>query len=238
MPLFRRFSRICEHTFLADHLSPESVVVDLGANQGAFSVGIRRDFRCRVVAVEPVPTLATRLRALNLGPVHEAVIGGADTPAVLHVFEHRCASVQRTCHEPVNEGLTIPVRRTTLRQLCADEEIARINLLKVDIEGAEVELFAAMTVEDYTRIDQITIEFHDFLYPDTKPQVIATIAAILSHGFVDIPFSLDHTDILFIHPERCRFTRLNHLAARHVQRNAYGVMRRLRRAGDPFKPSS
>ena len=231
MTLFRRFSSHCSHTFLADTLSAASVVVDLGANEGDFSTALHRTFGCRVVAVEPVPALATRLRGLGLGSVHQAVIGSAATPEVLYLFPHRCAAVRRIADGAEVEAVAVPVRRMTLAELWTAEAMTRIHLLKVDIEGAELDMFTAMTAADFSRIDQITVEFHDFLYPETRPRVIETTARIAAHGFLPIRFSLDHTDVLFIHPERCQLSPCQYLLAKYLQRNIRGLVRRLRRIG-------
>ena len=231
MTVFRSFARMSDHTFLADHLTAESVVVDLGAHRGEFAPAVHSAFGCPVVTVEPVPELAGHLRTLRLGPVHQAAVGGPDG-ATLHLFAHRCASLYHTGADPRASAATIPVVRLTLRDLCD----ARIQLLKVDIEGAELDLFEEMTAEDYSRIDQITVEFHDFLYPETRPRVLAAMARIESHGFVHIAFSLDHTDVLFVNREACRLTRMLHFTAASLQKYACGASRRCQRligAGPP-----
>jgi FkbM family methyltransferase len=43
------------HTLHPRYLSPESVVLDLGANHGYFAKAITDRFHCRYVAVEPSP---------------------------------------------------------------------------------------------------------------------------------------------------------------------------------------
>jgi len=41
------------HTFIGDFINTESIVVDLGANDGKFAEFIRDNFNCKVYAVEP-----------------------------------------------------------------------------------------------------------------------------------------------------------------------------------------
>ena len=63
--------RICEHTFISDILSSNSLVVDLGMNNGHFAYEIRRKYDCEIIGIEPNPVLydniiqSERLRCYN-----------------------------------------------------------------------------------------------------------------------------------------------------------------------------
>jgi hypothetical protein len=125
-----------------------------------------------------------------------------------------------------------PVLR--VRQLCFRDfvrefpDLGELDLVKADIEGAELGLFAAMGAEDFARIRQLTVEFHDFLYPEVAPEVEAAKRRIRSFGFHCIPFSRTNGDVLFVRRDvigRARF-----LWLRHVVRNARGLLRIARRA--------
>src|SRR5437016_3700720 len=58
--LLRQFER---HTFDAQDLSLQSVVLDLGANVGGFSRSILDEFGCRCYAVEANPRLCAQIKA-------------------------------------------------------------------------------------------------------------------------------------------------------------------------------
>ena len=50
------------HTFLTRGLSHDSVIVDAGANCGAFSIGIKESFGASAFAIEPQPKAASKVR--------------------------------------------------------------------------------------------------------------------------------------------------------------------------------
>ena len=54
------------------------------------------------------------------------------------------------------------LRTTTVKKLLANSDFDEIDLLKVDIEGAEKEVFAAPDVDEWlSKVKVLTIELHD-----------------------------------------------------------------------------
>jgi alpha-maltose-1-phosphate synthase len=113
------------------------VILDLGANIGATSIWLARRYGCeRVIAVEPVPAnaaLARRNLAANgvPGEVHEAVVGPGEGIA------HFADSPESTLGRLADQGRE--VRVVTVPALIDAEQI---DLMKMDIEGAEAALLA------------------------------------------------------------------------------------------------
>ena len=62
-----------------------------------------------------------------------------------------------------------------LEKFCQEREIKAIDLLKVDIEGAELELFENFSIEFLEKIRQVTIEFHDHLNIGDIPRIKSII---------------------------------------------------------------
>jgi FkbM family methyltransferase len=58
------------------------------------------------------------------------------------------------------------VNALTLEMFLRQNAISRVDLLKMDIEGSEIDVFEGATDEDLQRVDQFTIEFHSRIYPD------------------------------------------------------------------------
>jgi amino acid adenylation domain-containing protein/FkbM family methyltransferase len=59
----------------------------------------------------------------------------------------------------VAEPFRCPVR--TISDIIRDEQIERIDLLKIDVEKAEIEVLEGIAAEDWPRIHQIVLELHD-----------------------------------------------------------------------------
>lgn len=188
---------ICNHSFLPRFVDGSSVVVDLGANRGEFSHAILQRFGCRVVAVEPVEKL---FRSIEPSPglqVLPLAVGASNRMIAMNVFQGRCASALGpvVSDEPLT---TQPVEMVTLAELRRRTGVGRIDLLKMDIEGAEVELLEACSDEELQSVMQMTVEFHEFIYPEQAEAVARIKHRMRGLGFWVLPFSLDNTNVLFL----------------------------------------
>ncbi|MCW2247152.1 FkbM family methyltransferase [Azospirillum fermentarium] len=217
---------ICCHSFFAQ-IDENSIIVDLGANHGEFAHSVIQRYGSRVFSAEPVPELAERITRhprLTLLPV---ALSGAVGTMRINVYPDRCASGFDQ-YEGERAGQTIDTDTVTLAEFRRRNGIGRINLLKIDIEGAELDMFAAAADAEFADIDQITIEFHDFLYPETRPAVEAVKRRLQHLGFHMLPFSLDNTDVLFVNPKAGVGWR-HRLWARTAVKYGRGIRRRLQR---------
>jgi FkbM family methyltransferase len=224
---------------LPDFLAPDSTVLDLGANKGDFSHGMISRYQCRVFAVEPVSELRAGIEpspALTLLPF---AVGGRHGRARLQVFSSRCASLLRWRDNeelPNEEDVEVIDLRGVLSLLGID----RIDLLKVDIEGAELEMFASASDADLRKCIQITVEFHDFLYPEQRPHVESIKQRLRALGFWVIEFSLDNTDVLFVNATASGAGRLQYIRLKYFTKYMRGISRRVKgwkRALDSLRAS-
>jgi len=135
-----------ERALLASRLHPSFVFVDVGANVGGYSLWLasRLGSGGTIVAIEPDPELAARLR-FNLGANHleqvrvlETAVGASAGDAVLVRDTHNRGEnrVEEAAPQGTPVGLPVPVR--TLADLLQEQGVTRIDALKIDIEGAEV----------------------------------------------------------------------------------------------------
>jgi FkbM family methyltransferase len=144
------------------HVVPHGVVVDLGANIGAFSLFASRT-AANVYAFEPDPSNYRQLvRNLALNDVSnvvpiQAAISGSSGKALLHSAKSNKGSSSLVVD--VSDD-TVEVEVMTLRQLMDDYELAVIDLLKVDIEGSEYDLFAGLSDDDLAAVGEIVMEVH------------------------------------------------------------------------------
>ena len=134
--------------FLLERLSAGQVFVDIGANIGVFTVPVARQVgpAGTVIAIEPVPAIADYLRrniALN---------------GLTNVRVNQCAAFKQDVEAlpfyqaPADhfgmgalaaqfhaEPIHVPAR--TLDHILADEEVAKVDLIKIDVEGFEAAVF-------------------------------------------------------------------------------------------------
>jgi FkbM family methyltransferase len=218
---------ICNHSFLPRFIHSGSVVVDLGANHGDFLHAIIQRFKCRVVAIEPVKKLYDGIQRDALLELLPLAVGGQNQSIAMNVFQTRCASVLGpvTSQEPQQTQM---VEMVTLAELRRRAEVDRIDLLKMDIEGAEIVLFDACSDEELQSIMQITVEFHEFLYPEQAESVARILARMRRIGFWVMPFSLDNTNVLFVN-RRTGVGFVEVAFLRSFVRFGKGIIRRARR---------
>lgn len=147
-----------EYKYLYDY----DTVVDLGANIGTFSLWIYPHAK-RIYAVEPNPKAMRLLeqtikdnKLYKIIPVEAAVTGTngerylKDTEDVVYGSG------------TINDGEGLVVKSLTIDALMNDHNIAYIDLLKVDIETSEVELFASSGFKSVAnRIGTIVGEYHN-----------------------------------------------------------------------------
>lgn len=58
-----------------------------------------------------------------------------------------------------------------------------VAVLKINAEGAEWSLLASLDEEDFSKIDQIAVSFHDFYWKGMAKTTRALISLLESHGF-------------------------------------------------------
>lgn len=227
---FPRVERSCEHTFLTSVLKRDSVVIDFGANHGDFAHGIIRKFGCEVYAAEPVSSLFKEIERHPRLHLLRVAIGGTNEPVTIKIHHTRCASV---LSEVANEGPAIEetVEGVTFSEFLKRAKVDKVDLAKIDIEGAEIPMFAAASDSDLLRVAQYTIEFHDFIYPELAATVEDIKRRFRGLGFWSINMSLDNQDVLFLNPLRLHLNQSDQLYLRSIVKYGRGVRRSLQRWG-------
>ena len=219
---------IREHTILTNGLGPGATVVDLGANRGEFSREVVSRFGSRCIAVEAHSGLAA---AITTGPsvsVRHLAVGGRDGVSDFHVSD-----------DPESSGLfaaaggtvvrTEQVREVTFDTFLAEQGLDAVELVKVDIEGAEKPLFEAASDDALLRAAQFSVEFHDFAGLVSPEDVERIVRRLRGLGFQGVRVTRTNYNWLFFQPRRCGVGRIEALATRYVERNARYVARNARR---------
>ena len=193
--------RVCDHTFSLDRTNDLAVVVDLGMNKGDFSQWIAGNTDARCYGAEPVPELFESLPRSERIAARRVAIGGETGTKRLSIPDRLCASLSET--GLIQAPRNIDVEVVTLSSFIAGYGITFIDLLKVDIEGAEIEVIRSMEDDLFARIGQMTIEFHDFMKPSDTLLVKEAIRKITNNGFYVINFGLKNfTDVLCLNRRR------------------------------------
>ena len=220
-PMILQMLTLRGHTFMPCTLSAGSTVVDLGANAGEFSALVRGRYQCRVVAVEANPHLLDRIRAVpGVEVVHAAVTDQSGEIELFLSDNIEASTVLGDAGGANTNGQRVRVPARTLEEVLADRGIGRVDLLKVDIEGAEVGVMLNTPDEVLRRIDQITMEFHDFCGLVTPAQLDSVLRRLEDLGFDGLRFGSDNMNWLFVRRGARGIGPFRRHYLKHVVRNA------------------
>ncbi len=143
--------------------------VDIGAHVGYHTLLARRCIGAegQVIAVEPQPYSCQKLLANwrangfeNLA-LYVAAIGEEDSTVCLHQQVETDSTRLSMCLEPVNDearAFYVPLRR--LDAILTEQRVEYIRLLKIDVEGYELEVVNSLGAF-FSTIDNIILEVLD-----------------------------------------------------------------------------
>jgi FkbM family methyltransferase len=157
--------RVLREVFVgAEYALPErcdpAIIVDAGSNIGLSVLYFRACFpRARIIAIEPDPDAFARLRentrALTAVDLVNVALADREGEATLYGgAESWARSLIPGADRPGQES----VRTTTLDALSQELSLERIDVLKLDIEGAEVPVLTSSA--QLARVGVLIFEYH------------------------------------------------------------------------------
>ncbi len=161
---------------------PEDNVLDIGANIGVFMLYLEHRARgIRVYCFEPAADTRVQL-------TRNIVENGLEQSVKVYDFAvtDRTGTVELkraavTGHrsifpsEYVSDARPEYVRTINLEEAIDQPGIKKIDLLKIDVEGAEIEILEGADAAAWERIDRVTIEFHDRFRPGCRDRCVAVL---------------------------------------------------------------
>ncbi len=147
-----------------------STVVDLGANIGAFTLFCAERFpQARIISFEPnqraCAQLATNVNRNQLSSrveIHHSAVTGSSLPRRVKLWEPVSRSVNSSLLGTVGggrgEGRWVDVPAVSLTELLSYYH--EVDLLKMDVEGAEYDIIAGMAASALRNVCRIVLEYH------------------------------------------------------------------------------
>lgn len=164
------------HQPLLSRLQPQTVI-DVGANRGQFALDVAKALPdTRVYSFEPMPEAAAVYRRVFAGSgTHEVIptaLGSTTGKAVLHVSSDDDSSSllpigerQSELFPGTEEQATVEVDVTTLDGALAGKALARPLMLKLDVQGFELEVLrgavATLHATDWVYVECSFEELYD-----------------------------------------------------------------------------
>ncbi|OWV05650.1 hypothetical protein B5D80_17835 [Micromonospora wenchangensis] len=182
-------------------IEPDGIVIDVGANIGLFTLFLKRKFPdARVRAFEPMPQLAQALRRnieeqqLDAVSVNQRALGTRQERAV---FEYYPLAPGNSTRYPADKELQIAVLsheapEEFIRSHYRAEPVAvqvdrlsdhlapdeHVGLVKIDVEGAELDVLHGIDHHHWGLIDQFLLEVQDL-----DGRLAAVTALLEAHDF-------------------------------------------------------
>jgi FkbM family methyltransferase len=150
-----------EYDFAVIPWEKVATVLDCGAHVGSFALWVSARCPCRVLAVEPGPgtyrLLERNTRHLDsISTLQRAVAGSAGVRTLYDAYQGDESSLFRPRHW-LGEATTETITLASLMDVSGFEQV---DLLKMDIEGAEWEVFETVPAMVLERIRCAVIELH------------------------------------------------------------------------------
>ncbi len=187
---------------VSNSLSRDSVIVDIGLGEDiSFSESLMQKYDCRVYGFDPTPKSIEYVRKrlvpnFSLFEVGVAATGGEATFYLPNNADHVSGSLFGAAHVG-QQKIIVP--------LISIEEVPgmigndKIDLLKLDIEGAEFDLLDAPGFgEVIGHTNQICIEFHHRWPEFGKARTVKAIERLRELGFAAAWVSASNEEALFV----------------------------------------
>lgn len=198
-----RVRRVATHTIHPGYLAAGATVLDLGANHGAFSDAMTSEYEAACYMVEANPKLAEELQHSKSKVVCAAVVGRSRAVEFVVRKQDDSSSLLRF-PASMDGGSVVKVDGIDFAEVLQRFGVVQVDLLKMDIEGAEIEVIDAMTDKQLQAIAQITIEFHDQMGFYSIEETRRVLARLERLGFFDLRLYRGSTiDVLLINRHRC-----------------------------------
>jgi len=187
-----------EQTFYIDYLQPGMVAFDVGANIGEISLLFSRfagvngevhSFECAPDTFNRLQEIISIARRKNV-TLNKVCLSDNEGTAPFHVYDEEHAAWNTMADRPLqNYGISIkPVRTeqlvtTTIDAYCEARNIPKIDLLKIDVEGAEYQVIkGASRMMKEKRIGCLVFEFGQTTFDmGNDPGMLKDF--IVSHGY-------------------------------------------------------
>lgn len=184
-------------------LNEKSVIYSFGIGEDiSFDLSMIENHRCTVYGFDPTPKsiewIKSRRSQLPAGFVFFEY-GISNKTGIVDFFlpknsEHVSGSF--VLQDNVNKNTSVKVMMKSLTDIMAEMGHKKIDVLKMDIEGAEYQVLEGIV--DFSVIDQMVIEFHDRFLGKQHSKTSEIIDKLKDHGFEIFAVSDSLEEVSFI----------------------------------------
>ncbi len=184
--VFRQVFLDGEYDFSIPGTDPK-IIIDLGANVGMFTIHSKLKYpKAKIISLEPEPGNYKQLQLNTAGLENVVVLNKAiwkDDKGVSMVIDAQYGEWGATSESySANAKNQLMVESITMQGLIDLYAINLIDILKIDIEGAEKYIFETET-EWLEKVKVLIIELHDFMEKESSNNFFRAITKLKGFDF-------------------------------------------------------
>ena len=151
------------------------LIIDAGANVGYSSLWFSKKYpHSKIIAIEPENSNYEILKKHIIGikniiPLKAGLWYKRTRLRIINEFDEKWAFQTKE-----NIGKKEGIKAVTIGEILKESKFKKIDILKIDIEGAEKELFSKNT-DWIEKVNIIIIELHDWLIPNSSSSFYSVI---------------------------------------------------------------
>lgn len=144
----------------------KGLVVDIGAHIGGYTIKAAKS-GATVISYEAAPDnyellkANMRLNQCKKAKAYNIAVSSKTGTLTLHT-DAKLSSIHTVCSDDYfKQSVTVPA--TDLHGIFVANKLAKIDVLKIDTEGAEYDILLPAKKQDLLKIKTIILEYHDFM---------------------------------------------------------------------------
>ena len=175
-----------DYTPIGFEINEKDLVIDIGANSGFFSIfAAKKALKGTVVSFEPVPELVSKIKRNiylnNISNIKLEQIGISNKEGHSEFYVSKTHNGCHSLFKRDNSDSKIIIKTMKLEDYCFKNNIQKINLLKIDCEGAEYTIFNSLSTAFLkNNIEKIAMEYHDVINNNKHEEIVNLLT---SNGF-------------------------------------------------------
>lgn len=168
-------------------IQENDIIFDVGANNGFFSFYASQKLTTgKIYTFEPIPGLTDKIKkTLTLNNIKniqlENIALGKDSNEKVPFYISKTHNGCHSLYERDGEVEKIFIKIISFQKYCTENNISKINLLKLDCEGAEYDILTEESIEFIKKtVHKISMEYHDNINTHTHHEIIKLLS---NHDF-------------------------------------------------------